>query len=51
MEGELKQTDTERARQKTAKKITAGIMNVLRFWKLCKKKKQKEYKEKSTNTK
>ena len=38
--GQLTQTDTERER-KTAKKITSCIMSVLRFWRLCRKKKVK----------
>jgi len=33
-------TDTERERRKTAKKITDCIMSVLRFWRICTKKKK-----------
>ena len=36
---ELTQSDTERER-KTAKKITACLMSILKFWRLCKKKKK-----------
>ena len=39
-EPELKQSDTERERVKTAKRITDCIMSVLRFWKLCTYKKK-----------
>ena len=39
-EPELKQSDTERERVKTAKRITDCIMSVLRFWRLCTKKKK-----------
>ena len=37
--GELEQSDTERER-KTAKKITTCIMKVLKFWRLCTRKKK-----------
>ena len=38
-ENSLKTSDTERARKKTAKKLTDCIMSVLKFWKVCFKKK------------
>ena len=41
MAGELKKTDTERERG-TAKRITDCIMSVLKFWRLCRKKKKKQ---------
>ena len=43
-------TDTERERQKTAKKLTDCIMSILRFWRICTKKKKNKPKGTRVNT-